>query len=138
MTTAREIMTPGAECADEGDTLLRAAQRMAELNVGALPICSAEKRLIGMITDRDIVVHGLAASRDPSKTTVKELAQGEAVTIGADDAAEQILRTMSRYQVRRLPVIDGHQLVGVVALADVAKALPDTKVGDLVAALSEG
>jgi CBS domain-containing protein len=131
-------MTSGAECANEGDTLLQAAQRMAELNVGALPICSAEKRLIGVITDRDIVIHGLAAGRDPSQTAVTELAQGEAVTVGADDDAEEIIRTVSRYQVRRLPVIDGHQLVGVVALADVAKALPESKVGDLVAALPEG
>jgi CBS domain-containing protein len=137
MTSAREIMTPGAECANEGDTLLQAAQRMAELNVGALPICSSEKRLIGVITDRDIVIHGLAAGKDPSKATVTEFAQGEAVTIGADDDAEEILRTMSRHQVRRLPVIDGHQLVGVVALADVAKALPDAKVGDLLGALSK-
>ena len=61
--------------------------------------------------------------------TAGELAQGEAVTIGADDSIDELLSTMSKYQVRRLPVIDGHKLVGIIAQADVAKALPDPPVG---------
>lgn len=65
-----------------------------------------------------------------------DLAQSEAVTIGADDEAAEILRTMGSHRVRRLPVIDGHRLVGIVALADVARALPDAKVGDLLEAIS--
>ena len=59
------------------------------------------------------------------------------MTIGADDSAEETLRTMAEYQVRRLPVIDGHQLVGIVAQADVARALPDRKVGDVLGEISE-
>lgn len=66
-----------------------------------------------------------------------ELAQGEAVTIGAGDDAGEILRTMAAHQVRRLPVVDGHRLVGIVALADVARALPDRPVGERVDALTE-
>ena len=89
-----------------------------------------------MLTDRDIVVKVLGADRDPGTTTAGELSQGEAVTIGADDDAQEILRTMTAHKVRRLPVIDGHRLVGVVAQADVARALPDPQVGDLVQALS--
>jgi CBS domain-containing protein len=89
-----------------------------------------------MLTDRDIVVKVLGAGQDPATTTAGELAQGEAVTIGADDDADEILRTMTGHKVRRLPVIDGHRLVGVVAQADVARALSDPKVGDLVQALS--
>jgi CBS domain-containing protein len=65
-----------------------------------------------------------------------ELAQGEAVTIGADDDAGEILRTMTEHRVRRLPVIDGHDLVGIVSQADVARSLRDPDVGSLVSALS--
>lgn len=65
-----------------------------------------------------------------------ELGQGKPVTIGADDDATEILRAMGQHRVRRLPVIDGHDLVGIVALADVARALPDRPVGELLEVLS--
>ena len=136
MTTAREIMTAGAECVGENETLLEAAKKMARLNVGSLPICGEDERLKGVVTDRDIVVKVLAAGRDPSQTRAGEIGEGKPVTIGADDEAAEILQTMGKYQVRRLPVIDGHKLVGIVALADVARALPDRPVGDLLDALS--
>jgi CBS domain-containing protein len=136
MATAREIMSADAECVGESESVLAAAKKMTELGVGALPICGNDDRLKGMLTDRDIVVKVLGADRDPGTTTAGELSQGEAVTIGADDDAQEILRTMTAHKVRRLPVIDGHRLVGVVAQADVARALPDPQVGDLVQALS--
>ena len=109
---------------------------MAELGVGSLPICGTDQRLKGMLTDRDIVVKVLAAGRNPDEVRAGELAQGEAITIGADDDAAEVLRTMGGYQVRRLPVIDNHKLVGIVAVADVARALPDRPVGDLIDAIS--
>jgi CBS domain-containing protein len=136
MTTAREIMTPDATCVGEKETLADAAQKMADLDVGSLPICGDDNRLKGMLTDRDIVVKALAKGRNPAEVTAGEFAQGKPVTIGADDDAQEILRTMSEHKVRRLPVIDGHQLVGIVAVADVARALPDRPVGDLIDALS--
>jgi len=136
MTKARDIMTAGAECVRSSDTVLEAAKRMARLRVGALPICGEDDRVQGMLTDRDIVVKVLAEGKDPRAVNAGELAQGEAVTIGADDDAEEIMRTMSAHKVRRLPVIDGHDLVGIVAQADVARALTDPKVGDLLEALS--
>jgi CBS domain-containing protein len=137
MTTAREIMTPDVTCIGEKENLAEAARKMADLDVGSLPICGEDNRLKGMITDRDIVVKVLAKDRNPADCTAGELAQGKPVTIGADDDAAEILRTMSEHKVRRLPVIDGHQLVGIVAIADVAKALPDRPVGDLIDAISE-
>lgn len=136
MTTARDIMTPGAECAAAGGTVLEAASKLTELGVGALPICGPDNRLKGVLTDRDIVVKVLGEGKDPSQTLVGELAQGEAVTIGADDGADVIFATMKEHKVRRLPVIDGHTLVGMVAVADVARALPSLEVGDLIQALS--
>ncbi|MEU9036374.1 CBS domain-containing protein [Streptomyces sp. NPDC048352] len=136
MTKAREIMTGGAECIGAEETVLEAAKKMTRMGVGALPICGTDDRLKGMLTDRDIVVKVLGAGKDPAQVKAGELAQGEAVTIGADDDAAEILRTMSEHRVRRLPVIDGHRLVGIVAQADVARALPDPQVGDLLQALS--
>ncbi|MEU1073015.1 MULTISPECIES: CBS domain-containing protein [unclassified Streptomyces] len=138
MTTARDIMTPGAQCASATESVLEAAVKLTELGVGALPICGSDNRLKGVITDRDIVVKVLGAGKDPAATTAGDLAQGEAVTIGADDDVDEIFRTMRTHQVRRLPVIDGHTLVGMVALADVARSLPSPEVGDLLEALSTG
>lgn len=138
MPTAREIMTPGATYVDLDLTVAEAAERMANDDFGALPICNGEGRLQGVITDRDIVVKVIAAGRDPQTTKVSELAdQGEVVTIGADDSAEEAIRTMKDHGVRRLPVIDGHDLVGMLSQADIARALPDAKVGDLVGVISE-
>jgi CBS domain-containing protein len=136
-TTARDVMTEGAECVSENDTAATAAQRMASLDVGALPICGDDDRLVGMVTDRDIVVKVVAAGQDPQQVTVSSLAEGEVVTIGADDPLEEARRTMEDHQVRRLPVIDGHRLVGMVSQGDLAKALPAEQTGRLVETISE-
>lgn len=137
MTTAREIMTSGAEFIDLDATVEEAARKMASNDIGAIPICNGEKRLQGMVTDRDIVVKVLAAGKDPKNTKVSELADAsEVVTIGADDSVEEALKTMKDHKVRRLPVIDGRDLVGMVSQGDIAKALPENKVGDLVEAIS--
>lgn len=90
----------------------------------------------GVLTDRDLLVKVPGRGKDPFSTNAGELSQGVAVTIGADDGAEEILRTTAQYKVRRPPVIDGHDHVGTVALADVARALPDAEVGDLLEAVS--
>jgi CBS domain-containing protein len=136
MTTAREIMTPGVECVSVGETLVDAARRMRDLDVGALPICGDNDRLAGMLTDRDIVMRVVAEGRDPGSVAVGDLADGNVVTIGADDSVEDALATMSKHGVRRLPVIDGHDLVGMVSQADIARNLPEERVGDLVEAIS--
>ncbi|WP_055598563.1 CBS domain-containing protein [Streptomyces aureus] len=136
MPTAREIMSPDPTCVKATDTVLDAARKMAELGVGALPICGTDEKLKGMLTDRDIVVKVLGRGKDPGTCQAGELAQGEVVTIDAGAEADEILRTMKEHKVRRLPVIDEHVLVGVVAQADVARALPDPQVGDLLEALS--
>ncbi len=78
-----------------------AAQKMAEMGVGAPPICGTDDKLKGLLTDRDIVVKVLGAGKDPATTTAGELAQGKAVTIGADDDAAEIMRTMTAHKVRR-------------------------------------
>ena len=136
---ARDIMTPDPECIGENDSVLDAAKRLAELDVGAMPICGEDDRLKGMLTDRDIVVKVLAQGKDPASTKAGELGQGDGktVTIGADDSIDEALRTMSQHQVRRLPVIDGRELVGIVSQADIARNYDEEKVGDLVEAISQ-
>jgi len=138
MATAREIMTSGTECIGENETLVAAARKMRDLDIGSMPICGDDDRLKGMITDRDIVVRCVAEGNDPSEMRAGELGQGKPVTIGADDPVEEILRTMAQYKVRRLPVIDGQRLVGIVSQGDVAKNLPEERVGELVEAISSG
>jgi CBS domain-containing protein len=131
-------MSPGADWVTADVTVADAARRMANDDYGAVPVCDGEGHLQGVVTDRDIVVKVVAGGRDPQKTTVGELAdQPEVVTIGADDPVEEAIRTMKEHAVRRLPVIDGTELVGMVSQADIARAMPDAKVGDLVGAISE-
>jgi CBS domain-containing protein len=130
-------MTGSAECARVSDTLVDVARKMRDLDVGALPICGDDDRLKGMITDRDIVVKAVADGKDPSSVKAEAFAEGKPVTVGADDSVEEALRTMSEYGVRRLPVIDGHELAGMVSQADVAKNLSDDQIGQLVEAISK-
>jgi CBS domain-containing protein len=110
---------------------------MADLGVGALPICGQDNKLKGMLTDRDIVVKVLAAGDDPATVTAGSLGDGKPVTIGADDSLDEALRTMTDHKLRRLPVIDGHDFVGVLSQADLAKALSADRAGELVQAMSE-
>lgn len=138
MPTARDIMTPGAEWLEESTTVAEAAKRMTDESYGALPVCDGKGHLRGVVTDRDIVTRVIAEGRDPQQTTVGEIrGAGEVVTIGADDPVEEAIRTMKDHGVRRLPVIDGTDLVGMVSQADIARAMPDARVGDLVGEISE-
>jgi CBS domain-containing protein len=136
--TARDIMSSDCTCIGENDSVLEAAKRLAELDVGSMPICGEDDRLKGMLTDRDIVVKVLAQGKDPASVRAGELGAGDGktVTIGADDSVEEALRTMAEHKVRRLPVIDGHRLVGIVSQADVATNIDEERVGDLVEAIS--
>ena len=136
MATARDVMSGGADCVGENDTVLDAAAQLKQLDVGAMPICGEDDRLKGMLTDRDIVVKVLAEGKDPSQVKCGELGQGKPVTIGADDSVEEALKTMAEHSVRRLPVIDGHDLIGVVSQADLATDLPNEQVGRLLEAIS--
>ncbi|MFF4656367.1 CBS domain-containing protein [Streptomyces sp. NPDC001381] len=132
MTTARDIMHAGATCVQENETLLDAARRMKELDVGALPICGPDDRLHGIITDRDIVVKCLARGKDARTMTAGQLEQGKPVTIDAEAEAGQVLRAMEAHRIRRLPVVDDHRLVGMISEADLARHLPEEQVGHFV------
>ncbi len=132
MTTAREIMTGGAECIGKNETLSEASRRLCDLNIGSMLICGEDRRRKGMLTDRDIDVGCIAQGDDPSKMKTGELARSKPVTIGADDDVSEALATMKQHRVRLLPVIDGHDLIGMLTQTDVIRSLPDDRIGDLV------
>jgi len=135
MTTARDIMTATPDVVAGTTTAVEVAKKLASGNYGALPVCDGDE-LLGMITDRDLVVRVLAEDMDPTTTTVRDLIGGAVVTIGADDSVEDAMRTMAEHQVRRLPVLDGGRMVGIVSQADIALSGNDKAVGDTVQAIS--
>lgn len=136
MATARDVMTADPECVSTDDSLTLAAEQMRRLGVGALPICGPDKKLKGVLTDRDIVVKGLGTGKNPERINSGSFNDGEAITVGADDSVEELLNVMIERQVKRIPVIDGRKLVGIVSLADVSRALPNPDAGQLIDALS--
>lgn len=136
MTSVREIMTGSPACIGAHETLEQAAQKMLQLDVGSLPICGDDNQLKGMVTDRDIVVKCLATGGDPRTVLAQELGEGKPVTIGADDTVEEAIKTMQKHKIRRLPVIDGHELIGMLSQADIARDYPAERVGDLVGIIS--
>src|ERR1700757_1045830 len=135
MTSAKEIMHTGVACIRDHETLTTAAQHMRDLDVGALPVCGDDHRLHGMITDRDIVIKCVAGGGDPSTTTAGELAQGTVYEVDADANISDMLTIMETHQVRRLPIVEGQRLVGIVSEADIAGHLPDHAVADFVKAI---
>ncbi|PXY27314.1 CBS domain-containing protein [Prauserella muralis] len=137
MTQVREIMTSDPACVDSSDTVAHAARKMADADVGALPIRGEDNQLKGMLTDRDIVVRVLAEGKDPVALHASELARGDVVTVRPDDDVAEALDKMARHQVRRLPVVEGQRLVGIVAQADAARHLDERKVGGTVESISE-
>jgi CBS domain-containing protein len=135
--SVQDVMTSGCECIGEKDSILDAAKRLSELDVGSMPICGEDNKLKGMLTDRDIVVKVLAEGRDPAETTAGDLAEGVPVTIGPDESVNDALNAMAENKVRRLPVLDDKKdLVGILSQADAARHANEEKVGEAVEAIS--
>jgi CBS domain-containing protein len=132
-----DVMTSPAECIGEDDSIETIAKRLAELDVGALPICGPDDQVKGMVTDRDIVVKVIAQGGDATQVTAGSLSQGEPITIEADEPADSALALMSEHQVRRLPVVEDGRIAGIVSQADVATELSEKKVGETVEAISQ-
>jgi len=136
VTTARDIMSTDIQTIGEIDSVAEAARLMADLDVGALPICGEDGRVKGMVTDRDIVVKCVARGGDPAHTIAGSLSTVRAVTVSAGDDIRDALNLMQRHQVRRLPVIDGQDLVGIISQGDIALALSATETAETVEAIS--
>ncbi|KRC17073.1 CBS domain-containing protein [Acidovorax sp. Root219] len=120
MTTVSEVMTRGVRSLAPTDNVLLAAQAMQELNVGAIPVCDGD-RLVGMVTDRDIVLRSVAQERNAGTTQLKDVMSTDVQSTREGESIDDVLQQMSRAQIRRLPVLDGDQrLVGILSLGDVA------------------
>ena len=128
-------MHTGAECIDQSETLATASALMRDLHVGALPICGPDNRLHGIITDRDIVVKCIAEGHDPMTMTAAEMAQGTPIWVDANDDAEDVVRVMTASGIRRVPVMDDRELVGMISEADVAVHLDEAQVKQFAADL---
>ncbi|MBX7445066.1 MULTISPECIES: CBS domain-containing protein [unclassified Arthrobacter] len=137
MSAVREFMTTDARCIRESESLTDAARMMLDLDCGSLPICGDDGKLMGMITDRDIVIKCVATGRDPGQVMARDLASGKPYWIDADANVDAAIDMMEKHQVRRLPVIADHKLVGIISQGDIARNYSEQRVGELVEHISE-
>ena len=136
MGSIRDVMTSNPTSCEPSTTVVDAAKVMAQEDVGPVPIVEGG-RVVGIVTDRDLVVRVLAEGRDPNSTTIGEIASADLVTVQPDSDLNEALNLMAQNQVRRLPVVEGDQLVGIVAQADVARAADEEATGEVVQDISQ-
>ena len=129
MTTEPTTVEPKA-------TLGEVATLMKQQDCGSIPVIEGG-RLIGIVTDRDIVVRGVAAGKDPKTQRVSEVMSSNPVTIGPDDDVADAEKKMADRQIRRLPVVEGGKLVGIIVTAQIARAGNERKVGETLKEISE-
>jgi len=118
----RELMTPGVVSITPDESAALAARLIARHNVGALPVCSENGSLLGMVTDRDIVLRCIAAEEDPAKTPVRHIMSKNCSTVSPEDDIRQAAHLMAGSQIRRLPVVEGRRVVGMLSLGDLARS----------------
>jgi CBS domain-containing protein len=136
MGNIRKIMTDKVESCTVLDNVFEVAVKMKELNVGAIPIVDKDK-LVGMITDRDIVIRGVA-EKHPGSTKVEDIMSDHLITISADASTQEAAKLMAENQIRRLPVVEGDKLVGIVSLGDFAiRELTDDQAKIALTEISE-
>jgi CBS domain-containing protein len=141
MPKCSEVMTPDPVSCEPNDPIKKAAKIMKQHDVGSVPVVEsqASRRLVGIITDRDIVVKVLAEDRNVDQATVRDAMTANPVACRFDDDVEKALTLMAERQVRRMPVVDeAGRLRGIIAQADIATRINrDTQTGELVEAISE-
>ncbi|NUR61126.1 MAG: CBS domain-containing protein [Catenulispora sp.] len=137
MVTVRDVMTEAPKSVLESANLVHVARVMRDEDVGCVPVVDDGGRLLGMLTDRDLVTEALASNDDPTVRQAGELMRGGVHAVDADASVTSVVETMGRQRVRRLPVVSGGKLVGVVGVADLAKNLPSAAVGELMALISK-
>jgi CBS domain-containing protein len=123
------VMTRKVEVVRPDATIQEAAQKMKDIDVGSLPVCDGTK-LQGMVTDRDMTLRAVAEGRNPRETRVRDVMTADVVYGRTGQDIKEIAETMASHQIRRLPIVDEHNdLVGIVALGDLAVDVPDESVG---------
>jgi CBS domain-containing protein len=128
MATVADVMTRDVRTMGPNDSVVAAARCMDEMNVGVIPVVDGEK-LVGMVTDRDIVVRGVAQEGELRNMKLADVMSGHVRCAHEDDDVDKVLSEMAEAQIRRLPVVDGSQrLVGIVTLGDIAAKNPEDEV----------
>jgi CBS domain-containing protein len=135
-STVREAMTASPRSIESSESVVQAARLMASEDVGSLPVVDGDA-LVGMITDRDLVLQVLAKDLDPSKVTIAEVASENPVVAKPDESLDSALQRMAEEQIRRLPVVEEGRLVGILAQADVARAARPDSTGEMVEQISQ-
>lgn len=132
------IMTGGVQTVGPGASLAEAAKKMASQDIGSLPVCSGERKLLGIITDRDITVRAVARGLDPIETKVQDVMTREVLSCRSDIPIEAACELMEARQVRRLVVIDEKDApIGIVSLGDLALSLRENRSGGVLRRVSE-
>jgi CBS domain-containing protein len=134
-TSIKEVMSSDVRTCEPNATVVDVAKVMAKEDVGPIPVVEGG-RLVGLVTDRDLVVRVLAEGKDPETTKVGEVASRELVTVSPDEDLDRALKLLAQHQVRRLPVVEGDRVVGIVAQADIARLGKDAKTGEVVEEIS--
>ncbi|MGN6610333.1 MAG: CBS domain-containing protein [Angustibacter sp.] len=132
----RDIMTTSVICATSDEPVVAAAQRMRDLDIGALPVRGDDDVLSGVVTDRDLVLRVLAEGADAGRVTVGSVVRAGVVTVTADAEIADAARLMGQHRIRRLVVVSGRWVVGIVSQGDLARALPEDVAGVLAEAVS--
>ncbi|HZM93185.1 MAG TPA: CBS domain-containing protein [Vicinamibacterales bacterium] len=134
---ARDVMTANPACCTPNSTIVQVAKMMLQNDCGQIPVVDTQGILIGVITDRDIVCRVVAEGRNPAASTVEQFMSQPIVTVHSDDALEDVVSTMERHQIRRVPVTDERGCcAGIIAQADVAWTGPERAVAELVREVS--
>jgi len=136
MLTARDLMTSPAQCMAPDESLVDAARMFSKYDVGSMPVVDGDT-LVGVITDRDIVIEGVAKNLDLADTPVSKIMSTHVVTVQVTDDAEAVAAVLADKQIRRVPVVDGTRVVGVVSQADVALELDNAIAGEVVEDISK-
>ena len=118
----RDLMNPGVVSVEPTSTASTAARLISRHNVGALPVCGGDGKLRGVVTDRDIILRCVAAEDDPAQTPVRDIMTRSCVTVSPNADCREAARLMSVQQVRRLPVVEGGKVVGMLSLGDLARS----------------
>jgi len=134
-TAVKDVMTPGPTAVSSDAMVVDAARRMLSEDVGSLPVVDGEK-LVGMVTDRDLVLHVIAKDLDPHKVPVSDVCSENPVIASPEDSLDDALQRMASEQVRRLPVVTDGRLVGILAQADIARTARPESTGRLVEEIS--
>lgn len=136
MKRVSEIMTRDVESCSLLDNVYEVALKMKEWNVGAIPVVDNDQ-LVGMITDRDLVVRGIAEKR-PGSTQVSKVMSEELITVSPDTTVKEAADIMAKHQIRRLPVVENGRLAGIVSLGDLAiRKFSDEAAGEALSQISE-